>query len=652
MRIPLLIVAWAVASASCVTTGHSLPSPSSVPKVKPGGDGLVLHDEVKITFALERGEPVAIERRRRVVLIEGRRSKRLADLSIAYDRTFSSVEHVSVAARSPSGEQKTWGRGDARDVPQFGGSILYSDTRTLTIDIPDPGEGTVVEHVSEIRRRSAPLFPYVHVFEDAVPTKVASIAMEVPLGWEIDWLAEKRAAPVELKPTVVESADKKVYTWERKNLGALKLPDLSPPFAEVAERISIRLASWRGQDGQVVKAPANDKEDSRYQHQLTSKSRVRSPALEAEVRKVLEGVADDPRAKARRLYAWVRDRVRYCAVEVGLGGWIPHDAPKVFEGRAGDCKDKANLLRTMLDVAGISSHLVPIFSDEWPRRYRLPVLAANFNHAILAIDLPGGRVFVDPTSRTAAFGDLPSGDEDRLALLTDDAGSGLVAMSESSVQSDVLEDSYELVLHADGTAKGSFVSTLGGAFADDIRRRLLHEPKKRHVDVVEDAIALWTPRVRDAGLVIDNAQPPEEPVPVRVRGELATDVAPGLVSGDDLVLRTRVFVAGGAQLLDSDTRDMPILLGHRWRTSSVIRLRLPPTLRAVAVPDDARHDSRWGTYERRVRAEDDGAVLVFERTVTRLQRVVPSTEATSYSAFAQAVSQGDDAPIVLEGRRP
>ncbi|MEI7924909.1 MAG: SAM-dependent methyltransferase, partial [Chloroflexota bacterium] len=40
--------------------------------------------------------------------------------------------------------------------------------------------------------------------------------------------------------------------------------------------------------------------------------------------------------KASRLYAWVRRHVRYCAVEVGIGGWQPHASDAVFDVGYGD----------------------------------------------------------------------------------------------------------------------------------------------------------------------------------------------------------------------------------------------------------------------------------------------------------------------------
>jgi transglutaminase-like putative cysteine protease len=651
-------VAGFLSLSSCASFREPWPDAAQIPEPLEDGKGRVLLDETRVRFELEDGEPVAIERQRRVVQIEGPRSKGLADLSVYYDRTFTRVVEARVRARYPDGSEKKWGKDDGHDMPLFGGSILYTDSRGLFIDVPAAPAGTIVEHVSETRQRPAQHFTYGGVFQERIPVEHKRVIVDFPSDWDIEWIAERLGARIEAPPTKSERDGRVELAWQRENLAPLRVPAHGPPFDEVADLVLLRVAAWMGGDGVKRTEPRDHKEQARFDYELTKARAVRSPALEAEVKKALRGVPDEPRAKARRLYAWVRDSVRYCAVEVGMGGWIPHEAPVVLDARAGDCKDKANLLKTMLEVAGVESHLVIIYSGAWPRRYRLPVLAANFNHAILAIDLPEGRVFVDPTSRTAAFSDLPPGDEDRLALLADAKGTGLVPMPASSPDSDLRADRYDLTLRSDGTAHGTFESSLGGAFADEIRRRLLHEPKKRHDDVANAMIAIMFPRVAEAGLTFGQAAPPEEPVPVTVRGTLTLDLVRALEPRPRIVLRTSSFFGSDGISLDDQEEDeesertVPILLGHRYRDQSVLRLRLPPSLRVASVPPDVLHESPWASYQRRAYADDDGRVLVLERSVTSKERIVPAADAAEYRAWAAAAFLADEAAIVLVGREP
>ena len=334
-----------------------------------------------------------------------------------------------------------------------------------------------------------------------------------------------------------------------------------------------------------------------------------------------------------------------------MGGWVPHAAHDVFAARAGDCKDKANLLKAMLAVAGVDSHLVAILNAEWPGRFRLPVLAANFNHAILAIELPpeqGGRVFVDPTSRVAAFGSVPDGDRDRRALLIDD-GTGLVDMPASSAEQSRNDEVYDLALGADGKATGSFTVTFAGEAADDVRGRLLYEPRKRHDTVVADGLRLFEPEVVEDGLVIDGAPPPEEPAPVVARGKLSLDLGHNAGS---VVLRARSFFSSPARHFNEDSRDVDAMLGAPLGHKAELRLRLPPGLRVTTVPADVEANSSFGRYHRSFAVEDGGAVLVLRRDSARDQRVLAAAAYADYRKWADAVLLADEAAVVLERVSP
>ena len=82
--------------------------------------------------------------------------------------------------------------------------------------------------------------------------------------------------------------------------------------------------------------------------------------------------------------------VKYVSIQMGTGtggGYTPHAAPQVLRNLYGDCKDKANLMRSLLQATGVRSYLVTIRSgdrryvrEEWPSPYQ-------FNHAIIAVEV-------------------------------------------------------------------------------------------------------------------------------------------------------------------------------------------------------------------------------------------------------------------------
>jgi hypothetical protein len=68
-----------------------------------------------------------------------------------------------------------------------------------------------------------------------------------------------------------------------------------------------------------------------------------TPRIQAIADEITAGVADR-REQAHRIYDWVSTHIRYVAIVLGNGGYVPHDAAGILENGYGDCKDHVVLL--------------------------------------------------------------------------------------------------------------------------------------------------------------------------------------------------------------------------------------------------------------------------------------------------------------------
>src|SRR5690606_20494064 len=91
-------------------------------------------------------------------------------------------------------------------------------------------------------------------------------------------------------------------------------------------------------------------------------------------------------------------------IELGLSGFIPHDADAVLANGYGDCKDKAVLLAALLKAKGIGSEFVLINAANGYTLSASPT-TGQLNHAILW--LPEFGIYADTTAQVAPFGVLP-----------------------------------------------------------------------------------------------------------------------------------------------------------------------------------------------------------------------------------------------------
>ena len=122
--------------------------------------------------------------------------------------------------------------------------------------------------------------------------------------------------------------------------------------------------------------------------------------------------------KVESIFYWVQDNIRYIAFENGIMGFKPDAAQNVLKNKYGDCKGKANLLKTMLTIAGFDARLTWIGTSDLPYDYSLPSLAVD-NHMICTVILNGKKYFLDGTEEYIALNDYAQRIQGKQVLIED-----------------------------------------------------------------------------------------------------------------------------------------------------------------------------------------------------------------------------------------
>ncbi len=173
----------------------------------------------------------------------------------------------------------------------------------------------------------------------------------------------------------------------------------------------------------------------RWYHQLLADLPQNDPSVSAQARALLKD-HEAPRQRLEALVAFLRQQIRYVAVEVGIGGYRPHPPATVLARRWGDCKDKALLLIELLREAGIAAYPALILAEDDRIDPQFPS-PDQFNHLIVAVPTAGllttaedpvadGYLFVDPTQTRGAVRWLHPMDQDQDALVIQPSGAMLV----------------------------------------------------------------------------------------------------------------------------------------------------------------------------------------------------------------------------------
>lgn len=209
----------------------------------------------------------------------------------------------------------------------------------------------------------------------------------------------------------------------------------------------------------------------RWYEELVASVPRRPEPVAALARELVAGEAE-PRPRVAALLDYVRRRVRYVAVEVGVGGYRPSAPGEVLARKWGDCKDKSFLLLDLLAEAGIEAHPALVILAEGRGLDTAFPGADQFNHLIVAVpagemaaepgDVAGdGYLFLDATQETGGLTWLHPAVQGQSALVVRGEGSELATVP-VLLERERRELTVRLDVGEGGEARGEAVLRLSG----------------------------------------------------------------------------------------------------------------------------------------------------------------------------------------------
>ncbi len=265
-----------------------------------------------------------------------------------------------------------------------------------------------------------------------------------------------------LKPLVngVNGGDN--YAWEVKNLKAVKLEDGAQPW-RVSPSIYFSMNKFNcyGYPGDI----STWQNFSSWQKALNADVCSLTPEREAEIRKMTDSIKTD-KGKARYLYKYMQQNVRYVSVQLGIGGLKPFPATFVDQKKYGDCKALSNYMSALLKAVNIPSYFA-IINAESNKEPADPSFPYNyFNHVILCVPFKNDTTWLECTVNTQPFGKLGSFTENRSALIVAENGGRLINTPKSTAVENQLNTETHLILDPDGGAKASIKLLSTGEIRD------------------------------------------------------------------------------------------------------------------------------------------------------------------------------------------
>lgn len=352
--------------------------------------------------------------------------------------------------------------------------------------------------------------------------------------------------------------------------------------------------------------------------------------LQAEIARIRAAHAD-PAKRAEAALALVQGQVRYVALLMGTGNFVPADATATWNRRFGDCKAKSALLVAMLRALDIPADPVIVnTSGNDGLDARLPMVGW-FDHVIVRATIGGRAYWLDGT-RTGdlRLDQIRTPDMDwGLPLVK---GAGLVRMAPEPLDQPAFETLLRIdasrgmtlaaPVHAEAIFRGDGAYEMHVSAADltaEARDRAVRDYWKRRYAFVEvtSASGAYDPDRREHRLVMD--------------GKAKLDWQGGVYWLVDSQLGDR---KADFERDPGENRDAPFDVTYPYFRRSTETILLPPGV----VPDDAAVAVTAAGVEYRRSSRLTGNVFTVEASSRSLATEFPASEAASAQKALRALA--------------
>ncbi len=393
------------------------------------------------------------------------RANRFSKRNLKYSR-LRKLRDVSAYSYIPeNGKYKAIKVKDFKTTNVLSDDVFHRDLKSISFNFPQLREDAVSKLTYFIDFPNKYLLTSFY-FQDYFPMINYQLTIDVDQAIDMG-LAFFNVDTFDIKRTEEIKGNRKIYTFNIQNVDKFDDESGAPSEDYFLPHMVPYIKSYK-YDGKTVNVLRNLNDLYNWYHSLIQK--VDTSGVEALTDKAREITAklsnNDDKAKA--IFRWVQNNIKYIAIEVGLGGFVPDNPAMVYKNRYGDCKGKSSVLHAMLSAVGVTSYYTWVGSRDLPYKYSTLPTPQVDNHMIITYVNPKGKyIFLDATDKFIPFGLPTSFIQGKEALI--DKNDSFEIRKIPVLGTDINFSTDSLTIAIDGTAiKGHGHLALHGYYFDDI----------------------------------------------------------------------------------------------------------------------------------------------------------------------------------------
>ena len=509
---------------------------------------------------------------------------------------------------------------------------LYSDAMWKVISMVGLAPGVCIEYQVTLEDKVPGGETWItggYNFQATEATLETSFALQMPESWPIQWQVANDPRPQD--PDILHTEnDTVIYIWKYGETPGLTLEGGMPHVNDIVPRL--RYSSIKDWDS--VYTWYKDLAKGRY---------TPDADIAAKVQQLTDNLMTED-AKIRAIYHFVATNIRYVGIELGQSAYQPSPATEVFQMQYGDCKDKTTLLISMLDLAGIKAYPVLLSVAPYERiDTTLPSLS-QFNHMVTAIPTsPDTYIWLDPTSTTCSYGDIPYNTQGRTGFLISDTHGEFVETPVYPPESNRLVSTTELTLDNDGSVQGTLYIQTNGQY--NLNTRWAYQ--QIHPNALKTTLATELshqfPGIQVTWSDISDLNDLNVPVTINLGFHVENY---GTWVGNDVLLPLPIDeFADYAETFANEQRTYSLDLGYPMQIEKAIRIQIPDGW-AATLPKDIHHII--GNAELTRQYKQVGNVITYQLVFTLKNRIFPAAAYSAARSLFTALASEDGSHVLLK----
>lgn len=574
------------------------------------------------------------EKTHRVIAILNKLGDGDARLYEYYD-TNSRVKNIEAKIFNALGFQiESFKKKDFMDVSRTG-SNMYVDSRALYLNY------------------TPTTYPYIVVFDSETETgDSAFISPWYPLSGYAE-STQKSVRKIKYdplnkpkyKPENLEGFDIKIsgtpeeITFSASNLSAIRYEEHSPAFSSIFPNVTIALDNFR------LKGTSGSGKDWQQFGSWMDKS------LLSDVRDLPEGtlarikslVANETtnEGKARKIYQFLQDKVRYVSIQIGIGGWKPMLASDVDKLSYGDCKALTNYTKAMLEAVGVPSYYTILYGDTSERNIVADFSSLQGNHMILAIPDGDEMTWLECTSQDTPYGYIGDFTDDRDVLIITPEGGKIAHTKIYKTEENTQENISKVKVDAKGNATATFKSVSKGLQYDN--RYLL--PKEKKEDLDEKYKKRWS---YINGFSINEVKLNNDKENIVFTENLSLTITNyANPVGNDYLFCANIFNRNQYIPPRIEERNQNLFIDNGYIDIDTVEVEIPENFAIDGLPEKTILETKFGKYEMDFSTTSDNK-LIYNRKIRINKGEYPPSEYENYRDFLRTIARLDKTKILLK----